>query len=134
MDIEFLKKKAQRFWKNALNLYSDKVYDLAAFNLEQTLQIYLKYLIAKKIGEWPHTHYLSTLIKELSQIYEKENILEFYSQNELFFDNLEDAYFISRYFPKEFTQNSVSHLIENCKRFFKFLEQELNEKFNENTN
>jgi len=39
-----------------LELFEKKVYNLSAFNLEQAAQLWLKYLIAKKLGEWPQTH------------------------------------------------------------------------------
>jgi HEPN domain-containing protein len=129
MKIEFLKERAREFFEEAEELFKKRKYNLSAFNLEQAIQLWIKYLLGVKIGDWPKTHYLSELIKELSKAYENEEILEFYQKKELFFDNLEDAYFTTRYFPKIFTQNGVNQLIENSKEFLKLTEKITEEKF-----
>lgn len=128
-DITFLKNRAQEFWEEAIRLFNEGKYNLSAFNLEQAIQLWVKYLIGVKIGDWPKTHYLSELIKGLAKVCESEKISEFYQKRELFFDRLEDAYFTSRYFPKTFTKNSVSQLIENSKEFLKLTEEMTKEKF-----
>jgi len=128
-NITFLKNRAQEFWEEATRLFNEGKYNLSAFNLEQAVQLWIKYLIGVKIGDWPKTHYLSELIKELAKAYESEEILKFYQKKELFFDNLEDAYFTSRYFPKVFTQNSLSQLLGNSKEFLKLTEEMTKEKF-----
>ena len=107
MKIEFLRKRAREFFEEAEGLLEKRRYNLSAFNLEQAVQLWVKYLIGKKLGDWPKTHYFSELIPQLAKVYEQEKISEFYKENELFFDSLEDAYFTSRYFPKEFTENSL---------------------------
>jgi HEPN domain-containing protein len=56
--IEFLKKRSKEFYENAKSLFRKRKYNLSAFNLEQSCQLFLKYLIAKKVGDWPKTHYL----------------------------------------------------------------------------
>ena len=131
-EIEFLKKRAQKFYRNALELFEKGDYDLSAFNLEQALQLYLKYLIAKKLGEWPQTHYLDELIDKLSETYDRPEFKKYKEDNELFFDDLSDAYFQSRYYPKEYNKNLVSKLLEGFKNFIKFIENNLNEKFDSN--
>jgi len=128
-NITFLKNRAQEFWEEGNRLFQEGKYNLSAFNLEQAVQLWIKYLIGVKIGDWPKTHYLSELIKELDRAWESEKISEFYQKRALFFDSLEDAYFTSRYFPKTFSQNSVSQLIENSKEFLKLTEETTKEKF-----
>ncbi len=128
-EITFLKNRSKEFWEETLRLFEEGKYNLAAFNLEQAVQLWLKYLIGIKIGDWPKTHYPSELIKELAKVEENEEILKFYQKRELFFDDLEDAYFIARYFPKEFTKNSVGQLIENSKTFLQLTEKITKEKF-----
>lgn len=128
-NIEFLKERAKEFWDEALRNFDEGRYNLASFHLEQAMQLFLKYLIGKRIGEWPKTHYLRTLVQELSKAYDNENILGFYRENELVFNSLEDAYFTSRYYPKGFSKNLVDKFIQNCKKFFEFLNKELGEGF-----
>jgi len=129
MDIGFLKERANEFFEEAQELLKKKKYNLSVFNLEQAIQLWMKYLIGKKIGDWPKTHFFSELIPQLAQVYEEEKILEFYKENELFFDSLEDAYFTSRYFPKKFTENVILKLFEYSKKFFKLIKETINEDF-----
>ncbi|ATZ61083.2 MAG: HEPN domain-containing protein [Methanosarcinales archaeon Met12] len=128
LKFDFLKIRGQEFFEEAEELLQKKKYNLAAFNLEQAFQLWIKYLIGKKIGDWPKTHYFSELTPQLAKVYEEEKISEFYRENELFFDSLEDAYFTSRYFPKQFTENGVKMLLEKVKEFIKLLEDLTGEK------
>jgi HEPN domain-containing protein len=89
-------------------------------------------LIAKKVGDWPKTHYLEALIKRLSEAYDKREIYDYFLENELFFDDLTDAYFTTRYIPKVFNKSLAEKLIEGYQKFLKFLEKTINEKFNSN--
>jgi HEPN domain-containing protein len=127
-EIEFLKERAKEFYENAKHLFKEKKYNLSAFNLEQSCQLILKYLIAKKTGDWPKTHYLDELIEELAKVYKKKTILRYLQNNELFFENLTDAYFTSRYFPRQFSQNLVEKLFSEFENFIKFLEKVLKVK------
>lgn len=130
--FEFLKERAKEFFERALEDFEKKRYNLSAFDLEQAFQLWFKYLIAKKVGEWPQTHYLIDLFERLAEVYGKKEILKFYQKNELFFDDLSDAYFTSRYYPKTFKKEVVKEMIEKSKQLISFLEEQLNEKFDAN--
>ncbi|MGJ8454506.1 HEPN domain-containing protein [Pseudothermotoga sp. U03pept] len=127
-NVEFLKEKSSRFYSNSLYLFQKGDYDLCAFNLEQSCQLLIKYLIAKRVGEWPKTHYLEILMKSLSEAYDRVEIYNYYLENELFFSDLSDAYFTSRYFPKPFTKSLSETLMREYKKFISFLEATLDEK------
>lgn len=126
--FDYLKERGKEFWERGVEDFDKKRFNLSAFDFEQAIQLFIKYLIAKKVSDWPKTHYFSELIKELATVYENEKILKFYEDNELFFNDLEDAYFTSRYFDKKFSENLVAKLIENCKNFLKFIEEIAGEK------
>ena len=128
-DFSFLKRRAKEFWERGFEDLEKKRFNLAAFDIEQAIQLFIKYLIGIKIGEWPKTHYFSNLIKELYSVYQKEAIIKFFTENEVFFSNLEDAYFTSRYFPKTFSKNHIKSLMEKCKEFLELLEETTGEKF-----
>ncbi|MFN4227550.1 MAG: HEPN domain-containing protein [Candidatus Ratteibacteria bacterium] len=128
-EISFLKIRCLEFWEEGNHLYKEKKYNLSIFNIEQALQLWIKYLIAKKVGDWPKTHYFSDLIKNLYEVYENEEIIKFYKEKELFFNNIEDAYFTTRYFPKQFSKNFASQIIENAKEFITLTEKITREKF-----
>jgi HEPN domain-containing protein len=127
--IDFLKERAREFFEEAKELLKKKRYNLSAFNLEQAIQLFVKYLIGKKLGDWPKTHYLSELVPDLSKAYKNKEILKFYRENELFFENLEDAYFMSRYFPKKFSENSLLQLFEKSEEFLELVKKETKESF-----
>ena len=76
MQADFLKERAEKFLKNAKDLFNKEEYDLSAFNLEQACQLFLKYYIFLKIGDFPKTHYLKRLIREVGKVYEKEEDVE----------------------------------------------------------
>ena len=86
-EIEFLKKRSKEFYENAKHLFKQGKYNLSAFNLEQSCQLFLKY----------------------------------YQKKELFFDDLTDAYFTSRYLPREFTKTIVEKMFSEFEAFIKFL-------------
>ncbi len=123
----FLKEKSKKFYQNAQYLFEKGDYDLAAFNIEQSCQLLMKYLIAKKTGEWPKTHDLNALTKILSEVYQKAEIYDYYQKNELFFDDLSDAYFTSRYFPKIFSRSLLEKFLQEYKNFLTFLQDKLYE-------
>jgi HEPN domain-containing protein len=128
-EVEFLRKRSKEFYENAKNIFKEGKYNLAAFNLEQACQLFLKYLIALKTGDWPKTHYLDQLTKELAKAYKKKSILKYLLDNELFFEDLTDAYFTSRYYPREFTKTLVEKLLLEFDAFIKFLEKTIKVRF-----
>ncbi len=80
-EVEIFLKKAEKFDSAARYFLKEGVYDLAAFHIEQALQLYLKYILAKVIGYFPKTHSLTKLFKELSKI--DEEFMSFYRNNEI---------------------------------------------------
>ncbi|HOL23043.1 MAG TPA: HEPN domain-containing protein [bacterium] len=121
--FDFLKERAEELWERGFEDLEKKRFNLAAFDFEQAIQLFVKYLTALKVGDWPKTHYFYELIKELGDVYNSEEILKFYNENEIFFSDLEDAYFTSRYFDKKFSENLVKSIIAKCKDFLKLLER-----------
>jgi len=127
--IDFLKERAREFFEEAKELFNKKRYNLSAFNLEQAIQLFLKYLIGKKLGDWPKTHYLSELVPDLAKVYQAKKILKFYRENELFFEKSEKFFELSRYFPKKFSENSLRQLFEKSEKFFELVKKEIKEDF-----
>jgi HEPN domain-containing protein len=67
---EILNKRAKLFLKEAENDIKNGFFDLAAFHLEQALQLKLKYILAKKIGYFSRAH-ISTLFEEVKKSFQK---------------------------------------------------------------
>lgn len=125
---EFLKKRAKEFWERAREDIEKSRFNLAALDIEQAVQLWFKYLIFLKAGDFPKTHYFDILLKELSEIYGLQEIIQFY-QNALQFKALEDTYISSRYLPKDFNKEEIQRIIEFASEVFKFFKEKLNEEF-----
>ena len=123
MQAGYLKERAEKFLKNAKELFEKEEYDLSAFNLEQACQLFLKYYIFRKIGDFPKTHYLKRLIRGVGKVYKKEKeIEELLQQNISVVSNLEDAYIGARYLPFIFEKKQVENMIEFMEKLLNFLE------------
>ncbi|MCS7181207.1 MAG: HEPN domain-containing protein, partial [bacterium] len=83
-EIKFLKERSIEFWEEGIRLFNEKKYNLAVFNIEQALQLWIKYLISIKVCDWPKTHYFSDLIESLSEVHENKELIEYYRKNEMF--------------------------------------------------
>lgn len=68
---DFLQEKAEGFLEDAEYDVSRKKWFLAAFHLEQTCQLYLKYYLFKELGDYPKAHSLEELLRELEKVYPK---------------------------------------------------------------
>ncbi|MDW8022253.1 MAG: HEPN domain-containing protein [Nitrososphaerota archaeon] len=93
-------------------------YDLAAFSLEQALQLYLKSKLLAEGGDYPRTHSVRAILKMLSEIVseEKKNQIEKVLENYLLeLGMLEDAYITSRYTTREFTKEELEKLVKAVK-------------------
>ena len=128
-EIGFLKERAKEFWERADEDFQKGRYNLCALDIEQSVQIWLKYLIAIKAGDFPKAHYLDDLINEITNIYETDKVTKFYKGNILQIRSLEDAYITSRYFPKKFSKDEIESLKQLAENLFKVLESTTNEKF-----
>ena len=122
MKADFLKERAEKFFRNAQNLFKEGEYDLSAFNLEQAGQLFLKYYIFLRIGDFPKTHFLKRLLRELGKAYEKEEDIEqLLKDNISVISNLEDAYLGARYLPRAFEKEEVREMIIFLEKFLEFL-------------
>lgn len=118
--IEKLKKRADRFFVNAFSDYEAKEYDVAMFNLEQSAQLYLKARILSYGIQFPKTHSIGELMRNLSQL-GYENIEKLIRKYRRTIELLEIAYISSRYLPLSFSREDV----EECIDFVKNLREEL---------
>jgi HEPN domain-containing protein len=117
---EFIKKlikRSERFFVNALKDFEEKEYDVAMFNLEQSLQLFLKAKILSKGIQFPKTHEIEKLIEFLSKI-EKEIKLD--EKEKKVLKNLEQAYISSRYLPFSFSEEDVRDAIKLVKKIRDF--------------
>lgn len=120
---EFLRERAEKFLDTAIMIYEKGYYDLSAFALEQSCQLFLKYTLWKKLGDYPKTHSLINLLEELKEgIPEKHSIIgDFINENRDIINALEMAYLESRYFPGIFFKEQIEKMINFVVKFKEFL-------------
>jgi HEPN domain-containing protein len=117
-----LLKRSRDFLETAEYQVSKGFYDLAAFSLEQALQLFLKAKLLAEGVEYPRTHSVRTLLEILSELVSEnkkaaiKDILENYL---LELGVLEDAYITSRYVMREFTEHEVKKLKKAVKEIMK---------------
>ncbi|MEM5814898.1 MAG: HEPN domain-containing protein [Candidatus Aenigmatarchaeota archaeon] len=110
---EILKERADEFVKLAEYAYKRKRYDLAMFNLEQAIQLYLKYKIWQKLGDFEKTHSITKLLKDFGRVYKKSKVInKFIKENLKLINDLEVAYIESRYLPAQFLKEDIDRVFE----------------------
>ncbi|MEM1658018.1 MAG: HEPN domain-containing protein [Candidatus Jordarchaeales archaeon] len=107
--------RARKFEEEAVELFNKGVYDLSAFHIEQSLQLYLKYILAKELGYFPRTNKLSKLFSELANL--NNDFQAFFEDNEIILRDIEDAYILSRYFPRDYSKREVEAMLNTLKKF-----------------
>jgi HEPN domain-containing protein len=125
---DFLKKRAKEFYLSAKRNFEEGFYNLSVFNAEQACQLFLKYLLYLKAGDYPKTYLLTVIMKELSKAYRKEEIEKFIEERSIELQALESAYLSSRYLGKEYDKNEAKALILFSEKLISFLENISNEK------
>ncbi len=114
-EVNVFLERAKKFEELAKIAFEKKMYDVAAFHIEQSLQLYLKYVLAKDVGYFPKTHNLKKLFEYASNVDKKFE--EFYSKNEIILKDIEDAYILARYLPRDYSENEVKKMIDTLEKF-----------------
>lgn len=103
--------RSRKFKDAAEFHFSRGDYDLSAFNLGQSLQLFLKAKLLERGLEFPKMRTLRKLFLMLGEASGKsEAFKKFESERSLEFASLEDAYITARYFPREFEREEVERL------------------------
>ena len=122
--VDFLKKRAESFLKNARDLIQKEDYPLAAFNLQQTAQLHLKYYLFLKLKKYPKIHLLGELLKGIGIVYKKEKeINKIIDENSNIISDLNQAYFTARYLPAEFFKPQLENMLKFVEELISFLKK-----------
>jgi len=120
---EFLKDKAERFLENAYELFQKEQYDLCAFNVEQAVQLFLKYKLWEKLGDFEKTHQISKLLKDLQEIADDpQKIKNLTEKHKEVIADLEVAYIESRYLPVQFFKEQTKKMLDFAEELKEALE------------
>ena len=117
-----LLKRSRDFLETAEYQTNKGFYDLAAFSLEQGMQLFLKAKVLAEGVDYPRTQSVRALLEMLSELVPKgkkstlSDILENYL---LELGMLEDAYITSRYAMREFTRQETEKLTKAVKEIIK---------------
>jgi|BEDMetMinimDraft_1075159.scaffolds.fasta_scaffold14671_1 Uncharacterized conserved protein related to C-terminal domain of eukaryotic chaperone, SACSIN len=117
----FLKENAEYFEKKAKEAYEEKRFKFVLFFVEQSIQLYLKYILYKNLGEYPKTHKLKEIIEDASLI--SKDFLNFYNKFADIFDLVEESYITARYLDKEYSEVSAKKVLELLSEFKKHFEK-----------
>lgn len=109
-EYRFLVERSRRFMESASIQIDRGFYDLAAFSLEQSLQLYLKACLLKLGADYPRTHSVRKLLKLIAEISGREEVRELLNKYSVELGSLEDAYISSRYVAREYTREEVERL------------------------
>lgn len=112
--MEFLRENAEYFEKKAREAVNEKP-RFVLFFVEQAIQLYIKYILAKVFEDYPKTHRLKVLLHEFSKIDEK--VEKFYEDYADVIDLVEEAYITARYLGKEYSEKSAKKALEMLERF-----------------
>jgi HEPN domain-containing protein len=112
--FEFLKERGSRFYEEAKGDFEKGYYDFCLFHTEQMLQLLLKHAIATKTDDFPRTHSLSRLFKEVGSLYGK-NISTITA--------LEQAYTGARYIDIEFDKEIAEEVLKFGEKFLNLFEE-----------
>lgn len=113
-----LLKRSKDFMETAEYQMNKGFYDLAAFSLEQALQLFLKAKLLAEGVEYPRTHSVRALLEILLRVVAEnrrdvvKGVLENYM---LELSVLEDAYITSRYVMRDFTREEIERLVKAVK-------------------
>jgi len=121
-EVGKFKEKADAFLDTAIYNFEKGRYDLAAFNIEQAVQLYIKTKLLELLGEFPRTHSLVALLRELSRVFKGEEVERFRKENIGMLTKLSDVYITSRYYTREFYKDEVKELIEFAYKVRRLLE------------
>ena len=118
----FLKERAKEFCEEAEEAYKRKRYNLVLFFVEQALQLYIKYLIFKKIDDYPKTHSLEVLFNELEKVYGAK-VKKFTEKYGNLLKLIELSYIGARYLPVSFSEENAKESLNLVKIFLKFADE-----------
>lgn len=108
----FLLKRAEEFFLLAKEMIVKKRYNISALASEQAVQLWLKYLIYLKAGDYPKVHELEKIFESAASAYNEEGFMRIYNDNVLPISSLEAAYATSRYLPHEFNEQEAGGLYD----------------------
>ncbi|MCD6244798.1 MAG: HEPN domain-containing protein [Candidatus Korarchaeota archaeon] len=118
-EIRLLRRRSKAFLERAIDSLNSGDYDIASFLSEQAVQLYLKSLLLEKLGDYPRTHSISTLLSIIKEIPSCDRLMELLERSRTEIRLMEDAYIASRYLAREYTREEAEVLVNLAKEVLK---------------
>ena len=110
--------KSRRFLINAERNLEEGFIDIGAFSANQSLELYLKAILLKESGDYPHTHDIKNLLRNLLDL-SNENVRKkielILKEKSLVLSLIQDAYLTSRYFSTSYSSDDLKEMISVTK-------------------
>jgi HEPN domain-containing protein len=108
--LEFLKRRASGFREIAGILFEKKEYELSVFNIEQAVQLEMKYFLGTRLGDYPKTHSLKHLFQESIKLC--PDLKSLYERNVNIIGEIENACIMTRYYETSYEKLEISNMLE----------------------
>lgn len=118
-EVRILRKRARGFLARALDSLNSSDYDLAVFLSEQAVQLHLKSILLERVGDYPRTHSISTLLSILKKVLGDEDLVKLLEERRREISLMEDAYITSRYLAREYTREEAEDLVDTAREVLK---------------
>jgi len=118
--------RSKWFLELAREAHQKQRYDIAVFLAEQAVQLRIKAALLHLAGYHPRIHGIRLLLGELRRISGKETgdrIEEFIREHRSLLSELEDAYLIARYAPKQYDREDSEALITIAEKTLSLIER-----------
>ena len=127
-EYEYLLERCRRFYETALMQIDREFYDLAAFSLEQALQLFLKASLLKLGVDYPRTHSVRKLLELIYKITEDKEILNILTKFSVELGSLEDAYITARYIARSYSLEEINRLKKTVEEVIKIVRRITNQR------
>ena len=119
-----MKRRARLFFEEAEEAYAKGRFDFAVSFVEQAMQLLIKYLLAKLVGDYPKTHKLS-LLSDPSRVM-GERIERFVRENERMLSIVELACTGARYLDYSYSETIARDSLEHFRGSLEVVKCEVN--------
>lgn len=103
--------RARSFLERAEDALEEDVYDVAVFLADIAVQLYLKSVLMKLVGDYPRPHSTRLLLAEISKHMKTGEISEFVKAHRARITALEDAYMAARYSVRPFEREDAEDAV-----------------------
>ena len=112
-EIQIFKKRAEEAFDSIGGMLEKGYYNWAIVMLEQALQLFLKYYLARELGYFSKTRNLRKLFEEAGTV--DERFLDFCEKHR-------DAYIAGRYLPKRYSREDVEDKLNLYRELIEIVE------------